>query len=104
MSLKIVFISKCFRTMWTNLVLDLFVNSHDMLLDAVVVEAHESTKMAIEFSFLLMNIVFMFDNSGFFVAAVRAISALDFQHVLVARLDMMGKSFFALILNGTMLT
>ena len=73
MSLKIVFISKCFRTMWTNLVLDLFVNSHDIPPDAVVVKAHESTKMAIEFSFLLMNIVLMFDNSGFFVAALWAV-------------------------------
>ena len=83
---------------------ELFVNSDDMFLDAVVVEAHECTKMAIEFCFLLMNIVFMFDNSGFFVAAVRAISALDLQHVLVIRLDMMGKRFFVLTLNGTMLT
>ena len=51
-----------------------------------------------------MNIVFMFDNSGFFVAAVRAISALKLQRVLVAGLDMMGESFFVLTLNGTMLT
>ena len=50
-----------------------------------------------------MYIILVLGNSGFFVAFVRAIFALNHQHVLMVCLDVVCKGFLIFTLDSTML-